>query len=462
MSQVIPGLRDTRTPLAVGALWVIALWIGFALIPDSTLEPSKVQVMISPLKAVPIELTVAIGILVTYVFGIFMEMLSRHFRKLLFGSFLVGWTVMMMIVLGTEPLLDQFWSIITSLVSVLAVMFAAVTVVEFVRLRKSASMGDAVAYSVEETARVFVEFFARRYRDIRAIFRPDRGSFEELLGIELEDIFGNDPEMLLNAMRQINGGVLSDAAVSMGLSVEKLHDAASGEQRTKIQALRPDDLIRYILRDDPEMEALARGVMLQEITTYPAARRAFAATIYNMDALKENLHVRLDQAEVDLRANAPDLFQEYDRLRAEGEFRRGVSLPMCAILSGLGVLLFDLFSLRLTTSWLVTLLAAAAVVGLTLHSAGSRRLTEANRLLYSCVKRGKANLGERRLFGSELFIPTETTVLPRTSLVSYKIREVRNALILRTLGWALSKLRAQTRCTTCGQPAEPSRIGNHP
>jgi hypothetical protein len=411
--------------------------------------------MVKPIAAVPIELTVAVGILVTYVFGIFMEMLGRHFRKLLFGSFLVGGAGMTLITMGAEPVLDLFWSLVT----IVLVVYAGVTVVEFVRLRQFASLGVTLAHSVEETARLFGKFFAYNYRNAMTILRPDRASFEELLSVELEDVFANDLEMLPKAVRQINGGVLSDAALAMGLPVEKVHDAASDEQKKKIEAVRRDDLLRYIIRDDSEMEALVRNVMLHEIDINPAARRAFVATVYNMEALKQNLHVRLDQAEVDLRANAPDLFQEYDRLRAEGEFRRGVSLPTLGILAGLGVLLFDLFSLRLTTGWLVILLAGAAVIGSALHSAGSRKLIEANRLLYSCVKREVITLGERKLFGSELFIPTETSVLPRTSPVAYQMREFRNALIMKALGWAISRLRTSVQCATCGQPAERNRPG---
>lgn len=199
------------------------------------------------------------------------------------------------------------------------------------------------------------------------------------------------------------------------------------------------------------MEDLARTVMLDELSRNPVARAAFAATVYDMEALKKNLQTRLNEAEVDLRAKSVDLFQEYDRLCAEGEFRRGISLPALAILAGLGALLFELFSVRLTTAWLVTLFAAAAIIASVLHSAGSRKLKEANRLLYSCVKRTIASVSERKLFGLAMFVPTETTVLPRTSPVAYKVREFRNAVIIKAFGWAISRLRPPMQCVSCGE-----------
>jgi hypothetical protein len=63
-------------------------------------------------------------------------------------------------------------------------------------------------------------------------------------------------------------------------------------------------------------------------------RQEFAETFGDRQKLRKDVKRRVERANVRLRAEQPALYDEYDRLRSEGEFRVAVAPPVAAIVIG--------------------------------------------------------------------------------------------------------------------------------
>jgi hypothetical protein len=193
--------------------------------------------------------------------------------------------------------------------------------------------------------------------------------------------------------------------------------------------------------------------MSEELAAMPEARWRFARVVYNMDALLASLTDRLKDAKIGLQREHNELYQEYDRRLAEGEFRQGVSIPLIGILVSTSVLFLNMFSIDLKQSVVQLLVGAASIAGGTVHAAGTHKVKEAAAHLYGCINRDYVGLDHRHIFGSEMFVPTETTAFTRMSEFAYWLRELRTNLGVAVVKGAALRV---GRLAGRGKEGEPS------
>jgi len=198
---------------------------------------------------------------------------------------------------------------------------------------------------------------------------------------------------------------LASACAAVGISRDRMHQIASPEEREIISNTSEMALLKYRIRNNHDIAVLARTVLLERLRESSEARRSFAVSVFNYPEFVKRFRKKLQEADVDLRAEKPELFPEWDRLMAEGEFRRGVSIPLIGVLLSLGILIIRIVDKTPPNIAVAIVCCAPFVVGGVLHRAGTHRVKDANRVLYSCIRQGRIMMTRDKIFGEELFVP---------------------------------------------------------
>jgi hypothetical protein len=98
--------------------------------------------------------------------------------------------------------------------------------------------------------------------------------------------------------------------------------------------------------------------------------------------MRQLVNRALEDAEAQIQANEPQIFDRCDRLRSEGELRRGVSLPLSLVLCSIVALYtFNLY-----------LILAVGIPGIFVYFSGMKKEEDGARLIVSCVNTGLASI----------------------------------------------------------------------
>ncbi|SCF41415.1 hypothetical protein GA0070561_6436 [Micromonospora saelicesensis] len=383
--------------------------------------------MVAPLGKLPVELLVSMAIFFAYVLGVFLEMISRFFRLITIAGVLGIFAVTSLAQLFSQS------SLIT-LAQIGGFLFAALTLVNAARLftrMKADGLAAVIAFSIEETASQIAGAIRAYWGRVRRGFQPDYSTLREILEQEVIGKFGKNKDLLPDTVQQMDVNSVSVAAEAMGISVARIHEIADDATKKLISSTESQVLFRYYIRKNQHLEALVRQVIDEDLHKSTGAQWAFAQAVYDLEPMRKRLRQRLNQADVDLRKDYPEIFQECDRIRAEGEFRRGISVPLMILLTALAVLALRLIGIPVSFDALVIPIAGAMVVGGSVHLAGSHKIKESDAILYSCIKRGLVKLGEEAIFGDDLMKPTEPPALSPTSLAVQAAREFRTVVTVR-------------------------------
>lgn len=106
-----------------------------------------------------------------------------------------------------------------------------------------------------------------------------------------------------------------------------------------------------------------------------------AVTVIRYEVLDE-----LSLAELSLQARTPDVYDKYDRLRAEGDFRRAVAPAIGALFVAVGVRLAFEYS-----DWVPLLLVAGALPAVLLWRSGTSHLQSARDMMIQAILGGQAS-----------------------------------------------------------------------
>jgi hypothetical protein len=113
------------------------------------------------------------------------------------------------------------------------------------------------------------------------------------------------------------------------------------------------------------------------------------------------MRTRVERAHVQLRAQHEGVYNEYDRLRAEGEFRTAIAVPFVALLSSISYLLID--ELHVSGDRRSVFYVVVGVTGLFMLAAGGGKKSEAASLLYASVRQQLVVNADARSYGIEYF-----------------------------------------------------------
>ncbi len=189
LSQIIPGLRETRAPLAIGTLWLTTGWLCYFFAPREKIGiiPTLKNVT-KPLSVIPDEILISIAILVVYILGILLEAIGKIFYPLMLTVLFLGLAAII------------FFGF-TSTAATTGMLILAATIFTLYSLLRAAQMqrqlpdepystlaADAMMTSLESSGAAISDL----YRKVRTAAEPDFEVFQELLREDIERTFGDD------------------------------------------------------------------------------------------------------------------------------------------------------------------------------------------------------------------------------------------------------------------------------
>ncbi|HEY8457418.1 MAG TPA: hypothetical protein VIL34_17630 [Actinopolymorphaceae bacterium] len=379
LSQVLPGLRDLRAPLAAGVLWVLVALVFSDLLPSELLHGELAQRVAATAENAPQALAIPLGVLGLYLLGVVFTEIAGIVVGLIWGS--LGYITITFIfylffrLLFAEPIR-------------VGVIALAAHVILYVTWRQNREKYEESFFNYVVDMYYFAadkiyEFLVEAGQAAIRIWNPTPKLLESFLEDELERLAGATPGLVSDLVNEIPDNELGRLASTLGLRIVDLR--AHGPE---LETLRRTTSIRRVLRRarrDKKLSEVIRRAIHARVNAEPKLRKSFlSSTHIDSSALKEELRKRLDSADVQLRAQHPELYSEYDRLRAEAEFRASVAVPFSLLIAGLTRLAIN--DLGIPSDELVEPYIPAIVVGILMAVASDGKSKAASDLLYASLR----------------------------------------------------------------------------
>ncbi|MFG1816870.1 hypothetical protein ACGFIF_24145 [Kribbella sp. NPDC049174] len=391
-TQFLPGVRDARLPLAAGSVWALVGSLLFRYLPDQVEHGELAKSIRTAVAVAPATVVVGVGLFGAYLLGIVLTELSQIVLRLVNGL-----ARLMPVLVGILILL---W-FLASFLRLLLVAVAALAVLAWHESRKSGGVSyvDLLSFSFTRLCLWCLRFCSDRWQDVKLAWDPSREQIATMVKEESARTLAASDGVRHSLISRIPRGMLWDA-----LRATNLQDAEFQRvQALQVPALASVPLARAVrkIKKVPELEGTIRAALEEKVATHSEARHALISAVVNIARLQADVRNRVDRAHVQLRAQYESVYNEYDRLRSEGEFRTGIALPLTALIAALGYATIDEFDIsRENGIWFYVI---AGVTGLAMLTAGEGKKSEAAHLLYSSVRQQLVLPTETRTYGIEFF-----------------------------------------------------------
>lgn len=391
-TQFLPGVRETRLPLAVGAIWVIAGCLLFRYLPGELRHGELAREVEQTVKALPNAVVVGVGVFAVYLVGIVLTEIGQMVERIVVGA----WNIVPILGVG-----------LVSFVVVLAFLrhvIIATVLIAFLAWLKWRTLSGVryFDYLSQVLTRVLLSVFrfvSEAWQDLKVAWDPSRAQVEYMVGEEANRALATSADIRSRLLGRLPAGLLLDA-----IRATNLQDA---DFQRKLKVLQPTfeqlplkQAVRR-LRTSPEIADVVRAAIEEKIAGNDQARQNFVAKMVNTSRLRADVQNRVERAHVQLRAQHEGVYNEYDRLRAEGEFRTAIAVPFVALLATISYLLIH--ELQITGDGRSVFYIAAGVTGMLMFAAGKGKKSEAAHLLYSTVRQQLVVNADTRTYGVEYF-----------------------------------------------------------
>lgn len=370
LAQLLPGIRDLRAPLACGALWLLCGWLAWPLLPPAVHSAGQVQRMEELQHLAGTSALVAALPLGAYLTGIVLRdigYIAVYAIICFFVVFPMGLTLALSI--GATILLIG---------GPLALPGLLVHALLPRSWRQPGRTWLYIRYLWTIISRVLVY---PPLEILRSALFASANSRRDFVSNVLEERITQDPNFLSGLLEDCTPKVLKRMLLEI---LAERPDALrlTGKLRVEDQVV---DLFDAACRcsEHPESASLLRKTIddklqssreLRELVLIP---RTQART-------KPVLERVLRNAEAYFRCEKELVFQQYDQLRSEAEFRRAIAAPAVATL---WLYFFPVMPAEYNFSkWLI--LGASSIPGAILLATASQREDEAQHILLSSLHLG--------------------------------------------------------------------------
>jgi hypothetical protein len=224
----------------------------------------------------------------------------------------------------------------------------------------------------------------------------------DLVADRIVQILDNHPKLTRRFCDTLSVPALRTACLEAGLKTG----------RTKSALGTTNDRIANISKAaaqssmDPDSEKVLREYLYSRFGASREVRRSVALRVMNTTDVQNLVDRALDDVAARIQANKPSVFETYDRIRSEGEFRRGVAVP-------LGVALSAACSMYTSNPWSI---AAAGIPLLFVYFSGLRKQEESTKIVVSWVNAGIADI--RLDIRNPRLLRWPTKITPEPSMLS--------------------------------------------
>lgn len=360
LAELLPGARNLRAPLAIGYLWLLAAWLNFQRFPVYIKNnPLQHRIIVDAHGLTPVLIVIIISFF-AYLLGLLLQIVDDIIVQVCAGLVTCG------VMLYAGILLLAAWR----------VTLPASTLVAIVLAWRAYHHKELVPPSfIQRAVSVYLFFlvFTDGYKEAaRRVLFPLRQVKNRIASDKLAELLDMYPEKREQFCQEIDPIRLRLAChyamIRSGGIMIPLPDG------TSMSASRADASVRR----SSEIEKAVRTWLLGRLKSSREISGRVALKVMRTDELHVRIDVALTGAEAWLRAEKPAVFESCDRLRSEGEFRCGVTIPAMAVACSLAAAYVSDFSFFL--------LPAIAIAPL--YASGLKKYEEAAGILAGCINAG--------------------------------------------------------------------------
>jgi hypothetical protein len=333
LGLILPGVREIRTPLVVGWLWVGMIWLTAGLLPRAWYDLP--QHVVSPgwfdeLGPVAKVSMISVG---AFFIGVavrpFQEVLILLARRIvLFGAaglvltglaFIAPWIKFLMILV-----------IIVLVVGVLIALVVYHLAVERLTLSSARAFPGRAVSAITMYVEGRMNTLRSRYRHVSIHdYYGVRREIRLYIVEQIDTITGNDADSMKSFIHEADVDVLANVA-------ERILEAADPARRVEFEngTQRGEVSVEMLRRaveqigDDPEARQAVELFVVSELLLSRSSRRDMYLTFLNLDEWEEAMMREMDSLATDLQIQAPAVYQDWDRHVNEGDFRVSCSVPL--------------------------------------------------------------------------------------------------------------------------------------
>ena len=363
LSGLLPGARQIRTPLVVGYLWLLVAWINVVHVPVRIRHGLLIARASQDLKHLSPALVIIILSFIAYLAGLFFELFDDIVVKI--AAPLAGAAVIAATVIGIFVFSIGLWP-------VTLVVLAVIVLIYHKRVRRFHSSTDAEFY--QSMVNMSIPVRAYYYRLKNAVLRvwsnanPVRN---DLVAGSIIKLLDSHPEVTTKFCETLSIVSLRDACYEAGLRSNKATSEIVNPDGTVVAvgaAARRSSI-------EPASEKLLRDYLAQRMAASSEVRRSVVLRVMNTSDVRQLVDRGVEDAATHIQANMPSVSEACDRLRAEGELRRGAAVPLCVALS-------SACAVYTTNIWFVL---GAAIPAVFVYFSGMKKQEEATRTVVNFI-----------------------------------------------------------------------------
>ncbi|HTS97027.1 MAG TPA: hypothetical protein VMI33_10435 [Streptosporangiaceae bacterium] len=324
LSDLIPGARQLRAPLAIGFLWLAVAWVNE---PRFDRYAKKSQLISRLTKDFSIShITVTLVVLAVsfaaYLIGIFFQILDDFVVRIV-SVLVLALSIPAVIFLIIIMVFSRHWWIFPPVpVVILSVAFL------YAR-RNHTDVGNALAQWFVNIMSLTITSGNTALRLITNIWSPATAVRDSLVSASVSKIIESHPEVVYRFCRTLR-------PVSLKVAYDEAKLSSDSEESYEIGG-RTITLSKAASRNwiDPEGDKILRDYLLSRLLADPSIAAETITLITQPSRIRHLVATTVSKAETRIRVEHRPVFEDSDRLSSEGEFRRGVAVPMGVILSSI-------------------------------------------------------------------------------------------------------------------------------
>jgi hypothetical protein len=319
LGAILPGLRDVRTPLAVGYLWILNAWLMWPVVPEGTVKNALAERASTAASLVGGAPSLILGLgLMAYAVGIALGAVSDAAFGALYVFLFIYVVVQTLVIL---------WSARTILVIIAIAVAIAFRYVDSRgkqyderRRRRILALASELA---DGTSAILVWLF--RYDEHRQ--RRQRRRF---LAILADRAIGQERDVL----NKMAVGASRDDTLRIWMTI-----VASGALRNGMEESGGRHWTRTAIEAEVRRARAASGDVCQTLRSLMTdamvrnvgIRLAVYEKYLDMDRFDSLLRSELSDLPVRLKSTQSPLYDAWGQLMAEGDFRRGIAAPVAIL-----------------------------------------------------------------------------------------------------------------------------------
>ncbi|MGW0231938.1 hypothetical protein ACWDWO_26830 [Actinopolymorpha singaporensis] len=381
LAQVLPGIRELRTPLVVGVLWILAGLTFSDLLPVDLFHGDLADLVSSVRGLLPSTLILSLSALCTYLVGVILtevgQLVIRALRLLylLLNEFIIVTAVIALFFMTLK------------VVAVVAAILITYLFLTWWQSGKESNFSSHIKQKIRRTTYKSLELAAKSWQAVVDEWNPVRKQLGAFLDEEMERIVLSNPNILTELVNQLSGEQVESLALSLSIGVAEL-EAESSDPTCLPKCSDHYEVLEHCC-GDPELLPVVRKAVEKRIRERRVARKAFLRSpTVDSSALRVELGNRLQGADVQMKAQHSELYSEYDRFRVEAEFRAAVAVPFSVLVAGISRLVANDLGVPSDISSRIYAYLGAGLIGLLMLVAASVKNNAGRRMLYASLRQG--------------------------------------------------------------------------